>query len=125
MPMRRSSIPLLLSLAVLGNVAAGFAASEDEESPLAQQILVSVQNYRRTSDEMKQMQQALQSQSGVKDVMDFPTLQEFMRDSLNPAYRQLKDLFGRYQEDYGVKTLNRLATKYNFADLLARAEKPA
>ena len=116
--MRRLSLALLLGIVFLGNVAGAYAAREDEESPLAQQILVSVKNYRRTGDELKQMEQALQNQSGVKDVMDSPTLQEFIRDSINPAYRQLRDLFGRYGEDYGKKALDKLAAQYNFTDLL-------
>ena len=107
-----------LVLALIMASGIGAWASQDDDSPLSQQILVSVQNYRRSTREMQQLQQTLQQQAGVKDVMDFPSMQELIRDSVTPAYAQLKDLFGRYRDENGPKDLQKFAERHQFADLL-------
>jgi hypothetical protein len=108
-------------MGVMGTAAAGHAA-EEYDTPLAQQILAAVQNYRRSVQEMLRLEQTLQQKTAPKDVFDSPAMKDFIRDSIDPSYAQLKYLFGRYRDEIGVKALKTFADQQGFADLL---EHPA
>ena len=111
-----------MMIGLMGTAAAGRAA-EDDDSPLAQQILASVQGYRRSVQEMQQLEQTLQRQTDSKEVFDAPAMKAFVRDSVNPSYAQLKDLLGRYQNEIGDKALQTFAARRGFTDLLHPADE--
>src|SRR5579862_3657706 len=96
-----------------------FGAASDLDTPIiVQEILVSVQNHRRVLSDMDRLTSALQNQSSMKDVMDFPSVKDFVRDSLEPSNTQLQTLFARYRDEYGERSLQKLAKQYRFTDLL-------
>jgi hypothetical protein len=92
--------------------------SDMDDSVLVEQIDVSVKQYRRVMTDFEQLQQSLRAEVDENDVMASPKIQAFLQDSLNPADKEMRALFARYQREYGRRALTKLAKRRGYTSFL-------
>lgn len=115
----KSLISRLVALLLISSFAAQASAMDLDDSILAEQIQISVTQYRRVVKDFEHLQESLRK-SGVDDasLADYPSVKDFIEKSLNPAERQMTDQFKQYTATFGAKSLKKLAKRSQFSDLV-------
>ncbi len=105
----------LLSIATFGIQA---HANEMDDSVILEQIDASVHQYRTVLAEFGHLEMSLRQSSDEQDVANFPTMREYIQVSMDPADRSMRELFKRYESEYGEKAFHQVAKRRGFADLI-------
>ena len=111
----------IISLALLAMawLAIPSFSLEVDDTILLEQIQVAVSQYRRIAQDFEHLKASLRDNPAVEgDIMDYPSVKEFLQVSVVPSESALRTLLLRYQDEHGVRALRKLAKRNQFSDIL-------
>ena len=117
--MRKNLTQIIVAASLLLG-APPVGAEPIDDMVLVELITATVGQYRNAIKDLEILTRSIrQTSPGVEPMVD-SRVQHFLEASVHPPEREMRRLFQRYEQDYGLRAFRRLAQRKGFSDLISR-----